>query len=796
MKQMITLPNFFAAKLLVLCLLLQADYVSAKSFLMNSGTIQGDQNLVFIENKGQWDSEVLYLCRLGGMDAWIKNDGVSYTFYENDKKKMDEEGFQKGHRVNFELVSGNADTRVESIPMQGTYYNYLIGNDVSKHRVKVPVHREVIVKNIYDNIDIRYYFDSSYLRFDFIAAPKADISRIAFKLIGQDETTMNNHGDLILKTNVGEVSIAGLKTFQSNQELIPSHFVKSSDIWTINVDNYDNTRALIIDPLVFSTFIGGSIFDVSYKTAINEKGELFITGETQSSDYDNTPGAFQRTNAGMRDVFVSRLNETGTALIYSTYLGGSSDDYGHGIAVDNSGNVYVTGRTNSTNFPVTQGAFQTVYGGGTVDVFVTKLNPEGTSLVYSTFIGGALADQANAIAVDNEGHAYITGWTSSLNYRITQGAFQTTNGGTNSSADVFVTKVNPAGNGLVYSTYIGGTGNDYGNDITIDADGNAYITGYTQSGGTTATTNYDFTAGAFQTKNDGGFDAIVTKVNNNGTALLFSTYLGGSGTDMGNGIFVDQNRDVYVIGYTASTNFDVTPNAYRTAHNGGFQGNDIFITKFNSTGSQLVFSTYVGGNGQDTGSDLAVDAGGNVFFTGQTTSANFPVSSDALQSTYGGGSFDAVVGKLSPAGTELLYSGFLGGSLTDNGTSIKLDRQGNVLVTGTTNSTDFVTTAQAHKTTNTGLNEIFVAKLNLGAITGINELLKNNVLQIYPNPAKSAFVVKGAIGEKVEIFDSFGRVVYSKVLQFDNQLINLILTPGVYNIKSENRKASKLILLE
>jgi hypothetical protein len=790
MKLFTLFPGLKSGVYLLVFLVFGLNDATASAVQSDSRTLLTEQQLVFIENRGQWNPEVLFLCRLGGMDAWITKDGVNYTFYENSNTKSGEKNTLKGHRVNFQLVTNNIATHVETKPIPDYYVNYFLGNDPSKHRSKVPVHKEVIIKNVYEDIDIRYYFDKAYLRFDFMVAPKADISRIAFKLTGQEDVMLNRQGDLVLKTSLGDVSIARLKTFQSDKKVIPSRFEKLNDLWKIRVDNYDRKQALTIDPLVFSTFIGGSIFDVSLKSAINQNGDLFITGETQSVNFDLTPGAFQSTNAGMRDVFVTKLNASGTSLAFSTYLGGNSDDYGHHVAVDNAGNAYVTGRTNSTNFPVTQGAFQTVYGGGTVDVFVTKLNPEGSALIYSTFIGGTLADQANAIAVDKDGNAYITGWTSSLNYDITQGAYQTTNGGTNNSSDVFVTKINPTGNGLVYSTYIGGNGSEYGNHIVVDNEGNAYVAGYSNA------TTYKVTAGVYQGKSDGGIDAIVTKLNAAGNALLFSTYLGGSATDMANSVFVDNNNDVYVIGYTASTNFDVTPNAYRTTHGGGFQGNDIFITKLNQAGSQLVFSTFVGGNGQDTGNDIAVDAAGNVYFTGQTTNSNFPVTADALQSTFGGGSFDAIVGKLNANGTQLLYATLLGGSQNDNGTSINIDPQGNALITGTTNSPDFVTTAGSFKTTSSGLNEVFVTKLNLAAITGINEIIKDHALQIYPNPARSTFTVKGAVGEKVEIFDSFGRAVYATVLHSDNQLINPVITPGIYFIKSENRKAAKLILLE
>jgi hypothetical protein len=222
------------------------------------------------------------------------------------------------------------------------------------------------------------------------------------------------------------------------------------------------------------------------------------------------------------DVFVTKLNATGTALVYSTYIGGSYRDEGYAIAVDGSGNAYVTGYTKSTDYDVTPGAFQTTKEGGQ-DVFVTKLNATGTALVYSTYIGGSGYDYGYGIAVDGSGNAYVTGYTFSTDYDVTPGAFQTTKGG---YRDVFVTKLNATGTALVYSTYIGGSGGDEGYAIAVDGSGNAYVTGYTYS------TDYDVTPGAFQTTNGGGGDVFVTKLNATGTALVYSTYIGGSNTIM------------------------------------------------------------------------------------------------------------------------------------------------------------------------------------------------------------------------------------------------------------------------
>jgi len=267
---------------------------------------------------------------------------------------------------------------------------------------------------------------------------------------------------------------------------------------------------------------------------------------------------------------VTKLNATGTALVYSTYIGGSEWDHGKGIAVDGSGNAYVTGWTISPNYDVTPGAFQTTKGGGG-DVFVTKLNATGTALVYSTYIGGRGGDYGHAIAVDGSGYAYVTGETSSTDYDVTPGAFQTTKGG---GVDVFVTKLNATGTALVYSTYIGGSDNDQGYAIAVDGSGNAYVTGFTTS------TDYDVTPGALQTTNEGGGDVFVTKLNATGTALVYSTYIGGSNNDYGNAIAVDGSGYAYVTGWTNSPNYDVTPEAFQVTNEGYWEGYwDVFVTK-------------------------------------------------------------------------------------------------------------------------------------------------------------------------------------------------------------------------
>jgi hypothetical protein len=323
--------------------------------------------------------------------------------------------------------------------------------------------------------------------------------------------------------------------------------------------------------LVYSTYLGGSRGDSGFGIAVDAAGNAYVTGDTDSTNFPTTVGAFQPGFAAGGDAFVTKLNPTGSALVYSTYLGGSAG--ASGIAVDALGNAYVTGIINSTTFPTTPGAFQRTFGDGTQDAFVTKLNPTGAALVYSTYLGGSRVDQGSGIAVDAAGNAYVTGITLSSDFPTTPGAFQTAFGG--ARGDAFVTKLNPTGSALVYSTYLGGS-SDFvdGSGIAVDAVGNAYVTGFTDS------TSFPTTADAFQTTFGGSREAFVTKLNPTGSALVYSTYLGGSGEDRGFGIAVDATGNFYVTGFTDSLNFPTTAGAFQPTPGGSGLPADAFVAKF------------------------------------------------------------------------------------------------------------------------------------------------------------------------------------------------------------------------
>jgi hypothetical protein len=453
--------------------------------------------------------------------------------------------------------------------------------------------------------------------------------------------------------------------------------------------------------LVYSTYLGGNSEDYATGIALDASGDAYVTGYTNSTDFP-VQNALQAENAGGWDVFVTELSANGASLIYSTYWGGSSDDIGTGIAVDSSGNAYISGYTDSPDFPVTPGALQANYGGGAHNGVVLKFNSGGAKLGYSTFLGGNSDDYGYGVAVDSAGDAYVTGATNSTNFP-TVNAFQPNYAGglcavapnTFPCYDAFVAKLNPAGSALIYSTYLGGTGSDYGYAIALDGPSNAYVTGYTTS------TNFPTTAGAFQRVFGGSYDTFVAKLNGAGSALVYSTYLGDPGTQVGYGIAVDSSGHACVTGYNYGGGFPtVNPTQ---AQNAGFY--DAFVCVLNASGSSPDFSTYLGGSLDEVGRGISVDPSGNVYVAGGTFSLDFPITSGSFQPAYGGGPYDAFVTKfylglapvvnLSP--TSYNFGSQLIGT-TSSAASITLTNPGNAKLNITsvsiagTNSGDFAET--------------------------------------------------------------------------------------------------------
>ena len=479
------------------------------------------------------------------------------------------------------------------------------------------------------------------------------------------------------------------------------------------VASYDKSHDLIIDPLLASTYLGGSGGEFGYSLTLDTSGNVYVTGWTASSDFPTTSGAYDTSNNGSYDVFVSKLDGGLTSLLASTYLGGSDSDYsdyGYSLALDTSGNVYVTGYTDSTDFPTTSGAYDTSYNGSDGasyrgDVFVSKLNSELTSLLASTYLGGNSYDRGYSLSLDTNGNVYVTGYTSSANFP-TSGPYDTSYGG---ASDVFISKLNGGLTYLLGSTFLGGSGSEIGYSLTLDRSGNVYVSGETSS------TDFPITSGTYDTScsNCGSYDSdvFVSKLNSELTGLLASTYLGGTSYDRGYSLFLDTNGNVYATGYTSSTDFPTTSGAYDTSFNGGSY--DVFVLKLDGGLTTLLASTYLGGSGSyDYGYSLSLDTNGNVYVTGYTESTDFPTTSGAYDTSFNGGLNDVFVSKLDGGLTTLLSSTYLGGAGYgyDYSYSLVLDTNGNVYVAGKAGS-GFPTTSGAYDTSYNG-SDVFVSKLD------------------------------------------------------------------------------------
>ena len=459
------------------------------------------------------------------------------------------------------------------------------------------------------------------------------------------------------------------------------------------------------EDLIYSTFLGGSGDERGgYDLALDATGRAIVTGWTWSSDFPTTPGAFDPSLNGDVDAFVVRLNASGNALDYATFLGGSSSDFAYAVALSTAGRTTVMGWTTSSDFPTTAGAFDSTYNGG-ADAFVVRLNAAGSALDYATFLGGSGDDYGGiTLALDATGRATVTGAPAPATSPPRPAL--STQATTAVTSDAFVARLNAAGSALDYATYLGGSGSDGGYALALDAAGRATVTGET------ASSDFPTTPGAFDTSYNGGYpygDAFVVRINAAGSALDYATFLGGSSSDGGYDLALDAAGRATVTGYTDSSDFPTTPGAFDPSFNGY---KDAFVVRLDAAGRTLDYATFLGGSDFDSGVDLALDAAGRVAVTGATSSSDFPTIPGAFDPTYHGG-YDAFVVRLNAAGSALDYGTFLGGSYNDQGYALALDPAGRATVMGWTASSDFPTTPGAFDTSHNGGKDAFVARLSM-----------------------------------------------------------------------------------
>ncbi|MFL5242523.1 MAG: SBBP repeat-containing protein [Gemmataceae bacterium] len=678
----------------------------------NLGTLP----LAFEANVGQTDPQVQYLSHGPGFELFLTGNAAFLSLTRPSDTPSPITITQDV--ISLQFTGASATPQIATARELPNRSNYFIGSDPSAWLADVTQFGQVSYKDLYPGIDLNYYGNGHQLEYDFVVAPGADPNQILLNWQGLTGLSTDQQGNSVLQTAGGSLVeqapviyqiVDGVRQTVSGQLVSQSvnQLDQSSYQLGFQVGSYDHTLPLYIDPVVnYATYLGGSGSDNGTAIAVDLTGNAYITGNTTSTNFPGTTGSFQSTNGGGQDGFITKLNSDGSAIVYSTYLGGSSTDGPTTILIDATGDAYIAGLTNSTNFPTTAGAYQTSLIMANNSSFLTKLNATGDGLSFSTLFHSSVGPTSvNGLAINSLGNAYLTGITTS-GLPFTAGAFQTSYGG--GPSDGFVTEFNTSGTGLVYSSYLGGSSNDVGYGIALDASGNAFVTGNTFS------TNFPFTTGAYQTSAPGNGDAFVTEINAAGSATVYSTYLGGaSGSETGYAIALDLAGNAYITGSTASSNFPTTAGAYQTTQPGG--GGDAFVTKLNSAGTALTYSTYLGGaSGIDTAKAIAVDANGYAYITGATASTNFPTT-NALYSTNAGGANDTFVTRLLPAGTGLDYSTYLGGSSDDQGQGIAIDIFGTAYVTGQTNSTNFPTinAVQPSGGVGTSTYDAFVASINL-----------------------------------------------------------------------------------
>jgi uncharacterized protein (TIGR03437 family) len=666
----------------------------------------GQLPLSFEPNQGQSDARVRFLARGRTCQLWLAADEAVLSHPRSQSS------------LHMRWDNGQAAAELEPLDALPGKSNYFIGNDPQTWRTDVPTYARVRYRAIYPGIDLIFYGNQRELEYDLVLAPYADPARIQLSFSGADKLELAENGDLLLQMGGERLRqprpVAYQTTPQGRVPVSATYRLHTNQV-RFELGAYDPRWPLVIDPLLlYSTYLGGNNNDVAYGIAVDAEGSIFLTGQTFSPNFP-TKAPVDTALDGANDAFVLKLDATGSRLLYSTYLGGrGSNDRGWAITVDKAGNVYFVGETNSLNFPTANAAQPSTRGNG--DAFAVKLNIAGNVLLYSTFLGGSLNDVAYAIALDQFDNAYITGRTESTNFLI-KNALQTTLRG---QRDPFVLRLDPDGV-LVASTYFGGApasngglDDEAGYGIAVDSLQNVYVTGVT-------TSPLFPTANAVQPTFGGVEDSFVAKLDLTGAQVIYASYLGGQRADAGRGIAVDGYSNVYVTGYTISSDFPLK-NPLQPVYG---SASDAFITKLNAKGDALVYSTYLGGSGdENTGlisdaipvGSVAVDALGYVYLTGKTGSADFPLAR-AIQPNFLGKS-DAFLSKLDPAGTALVYSTYFGTSFNGNngleerGLGLALDNSNTVFMTGQMLGTDLMTTFPFQRNYGGGLSDAFVMKLS------------------------------------------------------------------------------------
>jgi hypothetical protein len=679
----------------------------------------------FITNCGQVDEKVAFYAETFAGTVFVTRDGkIVYAFQSCALEES--------------LVHGKT-AKIRGKDKAQTRINHFKGSDPVKWRRGIDAFESVDLGEVFDGIELRLVAHGNNVEKIFILQPNARPHDIRIRMLGSRGLLVNESGILEVKTDLGEVSFTKPTAYQEEsgvKKSIDVAYWAEGNEYGFQVSDYDHTKPLVIDPLLASTFLGGTSDEGQWgcpNMSLDKEGNVYIAGYTNSANFPTTAGAYNETKNGGFDACVTKMDSHLSTVIASTFLGGSAKEWGWrgvNLWLDTDENVYVTGQTQSSDFPVTQGAYDETYNGSD-DIFISKLSGDLSQLLASTYHGSPGYELPNALVMDDKGRLFLGGQTTSTAFPVTPGAFDTTYGGSGQpwGGDIFISRFDSDLTILEASTYLGGTDLEFGGFLTVTKDGNLYVSG------TTGSLDFPSTPGAYCEKHmpkQGGYgcDAFITMMDNGLSKVLSSTFLGGSLDDWGYcPVAIDGEENVYITGHVSSTDYPVTSGAYDTTYNGkpGIDAGDDFpVSKLDKDLTMLIASTYVGGYEWEGGLSLKLADDGSVYVSGYTFSTDFPTTPGAYAPAFNGGERDAVIFRLDEDLTTLQRSTYLGGNHNDRLYSMILDPDGNVYVSGITRSKNFpVTPGAFDRTFNGGTTysgDIFLsrfdAELSADTLTG------------------------------------------------------------------------------
>ncbi len=651
----------------------------------------GSLPLTFIPNRGQVEAPALFYARTSAYTLWLTESALTFESRQTARPPAPPLSVREATRLEF-VGAAPHPVVIAQDPSPGVA-NFFLGNDPARWKTGLTTSRAVLYQELYKNIDLKVYGSNRTVEYDWIVRPGGNVRDIRFRIASDARPSLDKDGNLVLRARHGDWVQRRPTAFQvidgKRKEARAEFRMAPGGSFGLAVSGYNKAYPLTIDPvisLMFSTFLGGSKNESGRDLAVSANGNVFVAGYTDSSNFPVKAGV-SLVPAGSQDVFVTKFAASGRDLIYSTYIGGKGSDRAFGIALK-EGTAYITGSTNSQDFPV-RNAFQNA-AGGSGDAFVVRLHPSGGVLEYSTYLGGKGTDAGQDIAVDGEGAAYVTGFTSSSDFPLVSALDSKIAG-----QDAFVSKLAPTGASLVYSTFLGGLGQDAGQGIALNDQGAAFIAG--------STTSKDFPVQyAYDGNYNGNGDAFVTRLSPSGRSLTYSTYLGGANADVAYGVALDKSGAVYVTGQTDSSDFPV-----KNAYDGTLDGKDAFVTKLAPSGKSLGYSTFLGGAKDDAGLGIAVQTDNTASVTGFTLSSDFPTLA-SIDNTYNGNQ-DAFLAKMTSSGSKIVYSTFLGGNKKDTAYAVAVDAKKFSYLAGATLSDNFPVRAAFDGVWNGG-EDAFVAK--------------------------------------------------------------------------------------